>query len=937
MCLTYLPFNRIFPIQNGKKFTISILLFSWIILFFSSSEINSNFLNNAEAQTCSNNLPINSVSAIGNDGNVPGNVLDNNLNTRWSNLGVGSWILADLGSTNTICSVDIAWYLGNQRTSNFVIATSTDGTTFTNVFSGTSSGITLNSEMYSFGSTSARYVRVTVNGNSQNNWASMTELDIFGTSSVQSGDYHYAPSLVLTGSNFQDVASSSSLQLSQFSVAAWFKTSSNFGSDVFIVNKGGTGSDSSGQNLNYGIWMTSSEQIKAGFETSSGADQYVTSVNTYNDGQWHYAVVTNSGSNVILYVDGLQVATKSTAGASPETSGTKPVRVGANSRVTPPGNFFTGEVDEVRAWNDDLTTQQVADAFAGNSFNTGEQVLYLSFASGSNSPPIANSQTVTVNKDIPMPITLTATDPDNDPLTCTIVNQPLHGTIPPTGPCGTARTYTPAAGYVGPDSFTFKANDGTVDSNTEAAVSINIIAPGQGGYNYAPSLVLTGSNFQDVASSSSLQLSQFSVAAWFKTSSNFGSDVFIVNKGGTGSDSSGQNLNYGIWMTSSEQIKAGFETSSGADQYVTSVNTYNDGQWHYAVVTNSGSNVILYVDGLQVATKSTAGASPETSGTKPVRVGANSRVTPPGNFFTGEVDEVRAWNDDLTTQQVADAFAGNSFNTGEQVLYLSFATSGAGTDIFGIKKLYSTKNNGEEWYMNMNNPLGDSRFNPQNTITKNADGSWKMKATQVRMAVYTSTGYHSDDITTLDHSEIASKGYMQAPNDWRNFEMTQYVKVNTSPSEDNFSPNGRGGRHTGDGTPPVGCEGSSMKGDVFFSGKVRFAKEQWHVSYVFTNLKTPTGSIEDKWVGIKFIVYNFVENNKVVVKTELWLDTNNNGNFVKVDETVDRGGWGTEGTECGGAPDQIISWGGPITTFRWDTATDVDFKNLSVREIVPPQ
>ncbi|HEY9492540.1 MAG TPA: hypothetical protein VIP56_11185, partial [Nitrososphaeraceae archaeon] len=321
--------------------------------------------------------------------------------------------------------------------------------------------------------------------------------------------------------------------------------------------------------------------------------------------------------------------------------------------------------------------------------------------------------------------------------------------------------------------------------------------------------------------------------------------------------------------------------------------------------------------------------------TKPVRIGANSRVTPPGNFFTGEVDEVRIWNDDLTTQQVTDAFLGNSFNTAEQVLYLSFSSANPGTDIFGIKKLYPTKSNGEEWYMDMNNPTGDSRFNPQNTITKNPDGSWKMKATQVRMAVYTSTGYDGDDIPTLDHSSIATKGYMLRSNDWRNFEMTQYVKVNTSPSDDNFSPNGRGGRHTGAGAPE-GCEGSSMKGDVFFSGKVRFAKEQWHVSYVFTNLKTPTSSIEDKWIGIKFIVYNFVENNKVVVKTELWLDTNNSGNFVKVDENVDRGGWGTEGTECGGAPDQIISWGGPITTFRWDTATDVDFKNLSVREITAP-
>jgi hypothetical protein len=279
---------------------------------------------------------------------------------------------------------------------------------------------------------------------------------------------------------------------------------------------------------------------------------------------------------------------------------------------------------------------------------------------------------------------------------------------------------------------------------------------------------------------------------------------------------------------------------------------------------------------------------------------------------------------------------GNTQNSFASMYELDvFGSTVSNLDKFGIIKLYPTKSGGEQWFMDMNNPLADSRFNPQNTITKNPDGSWKMKSTQVRMNVYTSTGYDSNDIPTLDHSTIASKGYMLAPNDWRNFEMTQYVKVNTSPSDDNFAPYGRGGRHTGSGAPE-GCEGSSMKGDVFFSGKVRFAKEQWHVSYVFTNLKTATSSIEDKWVGIKFIVYNFLENNKVVVKTELWLDTNNNGNFVKVDENVDRGGWGTEGGECGGAPDQIISWGGPITTFRWDTATDVDFKFLSVREISPP-
>src|SRR6186713_3479014 len=197
---------------------------------------------------------------------------------------------------------------------------------------------------------------------------------------AQSGSYHYSPSFTATGSSFFDAASTSSLQLSQFSVAAWFKTSADFGSDVMIVNKGGFGSETAGQNINYGIWMNSAQKIKAGFESSAGTDYYTTSPNSYNDNQWHYVVVTYGGStNLILYIDGVQVASKPTGGAAPETSGTKPVRIGANSRVTPPSNFFTGEIDEVRVWKDDLTPTEVTNAFTGTNFNTADQVLYLDF------------------------------------------------------------------------------------------------------------------------------------------------------------------------------------------------------------------------------------------------------------------------------------------------------------------------------------------------------------------------------------------------------------------------------------------------------------------------------------------------------------------------------------------------------------------------------
>ena len=129
------------------------------------------------------NLPIGGATASGFDtGKPPSNAIDNNFGTRWANPLIGSWIGVDLGSTKSICSVDIAWYNGNQRQYHFVIATSTDGTTFTNKFSGDSSGTTLNSEKYTFASTNARYVRVTVNSNTQNNYATLYELDVFGPS-----------------------------------------------------------------------------------------------------------------------------------------------------------------------------------------------------------------------------------------------------------------------------------------------------------------------------------------------------------------------------------------------------------------------------------------------------------------------------------------------------------------------------------------------------------------------------------------------------------------------------------------------------------------------------------------------------------------------------------------------------------------------------------
>jgi PKD repeat protein len=98
------------------------------------------------------------------------------------------------------------------------------------------------------------------------------------------------------------------------------------------------------------------------------------------------------------------------------------------------------------------------------------QYIEITQSQKENSLPEANNQEVTTSINESIIITLSATDTDNDPLTFTILTLPSNGTISNDPP---NIIYTPDLDYQGVDEFTFKANDGTADSNI-AHVSIQI-------------------------------------------------------------------------------------------------------------------------------------------------------------------------------------------------------------------------------------------------------------------------------------------------------------------------------------------------------------------------------------------------------------------------------------------------------------------------------
>jgi VCBS repeat-containing protein len=89
-----------------------------------------------------------------------------------------------------------------------------------------------------------------------------------------------------------------------------------------------------------------------------------------------------------------------------------------------------------------------------------------------NRAPVAASQTLGVQEDGTLNVTLGASDPDGDTLAYSIVNGPTSGTLSGTPP---ALTYQPTANYSGTDTFTFRANDGEANSNV-ATVSMTVAA-----------------------------------------------------------------------------------------------------------------------------------------------------------------------------------------------------------------------------------------------------------------------------------------------------------------------------------------------------------------------------------------------------------------------------------------------------------------------------
>lgn len=125
------------------------------------------------------------VNTDGSITNGPENTIDNLTDTRWSadSTNGAAYLTFDLACVRTLTDVSIYFHKSTVRTTKISIATSPDGTNYTNVFTEVSSTL-LTTEAYEdfdLNLTEARYVRIYGFGNSEGSgWNSIEEVKFYG-------------------------------------------------------------------------------------------------------------------------------------------------------------------------------------------------------------------------------------------------------------------------------------------------------------------------------------------------------------------------------------------------------------------------------------------------------------------------------------------------------------------------------------------------------------------------------------------------------------------------------------------------------------------------------------------------------------------------------------------------------------------------------------
>lgn len=218
-----------------------------------------------------------------------------------------------------------------------------------------------------------------------------------------------------------------------------------------------------------------------------------------------------------------------------------------------------------------------------------------------NDAPVALNGALTTDEDKAGTGTLAASDPENTALTFSVVAQGAKGTAVITG---TSFTYTPVTNANGTDTFTFKANDGNLNSNT--ATLIVTINPVNDAPTATDGALMTN---EDTSGTGTLSASDLEGnALTFSLIANGAKGTALISNTATGAFSYTPNKNATGADTFTFKANDGSVDSTAATITVT-INSIND----LPIAVISGSSGITVLTGTSLAFNGSA--SSDSDGT----------------------------------------------------------------------------------------------------------------------------------------------------------------------------------------------------------------------------------------------------------------------------------------------------------------------------------
>ncbi|WP_157516264.1 LamG-like jellyroll fold domain-containing protein, partial [Oerskovia enterophila] len=430
---------------------------------------------------------------------------------------------------------------------------------------------------------------------------------------------------------------------SALTVSAWVRPERQ--ATQYVVKKAVSGS-SDGYEL--GISSAGKPFLRVNQKTSGDTFRVnATSVLPTNGSTWVHLAGTFDGQRLRIYVDGVEQG--SIAGPASVGVNTLPLTIGAQ----PDGLYpFQGAVDSVRLSDRALTAAQITEIVQG-----GGPVP---------TTPVATDGASTTTAGAAVSGTLAGTSPSGGALTFEVVAAPASGTVVVTNPATGAFTYTPATGYVGTTTFTFRVKAGSTWSNVATQTVRVTSAPGVRGTweldegsgttsadssGWAQTGTLSGgatwvdgtdgkavrldgnAGKVSVPDSEALDVSSaLTVSAWVRPERQ--ATQYVVKKAVSGS-SDGYEL--GISSAGKPFLRVNQKTSGDTFRVnATSVLPTNGSTWVHLAGTFDGQRLRIYVDGVEQG--SIAGPASVGVNTLPLTIGAQ----PDGLYpFQGAVDSVR--------------------------------------------------------------------------------------------------------------------------------------------------------------------------------------------------------------------------------------------------------------------------------------------------------